>query len=265
MGPGPGTGNARGGRGTTRNLKEAGLEREEFISSLQAALGKGQRAPAIPYHRLQEGLPQIEERARAVLERLEGTQGELLDSLGRAALARGWKVHRSTGSEGALGYITRLAECSGDRPVVRSDQEVFHSLPVDGPLASMGIEVSVMARAAGHSSEELRQAAARAGIGITGVDYAIAETGTVVLVPRAGLSRLVSLLPPVHVAIVRPEEVVEDLDDLFALRRLAYYRGEGDMGSYMNFITGPSRTADIEQTLVVGVHGPKEAHMVILE
>ena len=97
------------------------------------------------------------------------------------------------------------------------------------------------------------------------MDYAIAETGTAVVLPRQGLSRLVSLVPPVHVAVVRPREVLESLDDLFILRRLAYYEGGGDMGSYMNFITGPSRTADIEQKLVIGVHGPKEVHMVLME
>ena len=79
-----------------------------------------------------------------------------------------------------------------------------------------------------------------------------------------GISRLVSLLPPVHLALVRPQDVVESLDDLFLLRRLDYHRHGGDMGSYLNFITGPSRTADIEQTIVVGVHGPKEVHMVLL-
>ena len=106
-------------------------------------------------------------------------------------------------------------------------------------------------------------------MGITGADYAIAETGSVVVLPRRGLSRLVSVVPPVHVAIVRPEDVLGDLDDLFALRRLEFHRngtqGNADLGSYMNFITGPSRTADIEQTIVVGVHGPREVHMVLLD
>ena len=101
-------------------------------------------------------------------------------------------------------------------------------------------------------------------MGMTGVDDASAETGTCVLVPRKGVSRVVSLLPPIHVALVEPHQVYETLDDLFALRRLAFLLGRGDMGSYLSLISGPSRTADIEQTLVVGVHGPMEAHMVIL-
>ena len=75
---------------------------------------------------------------------------------------------------------------------------------------------------------------------------------------------MVSLGPPVHLAIVNSQEIVDTLDDVFLLRRLDYLRNGGDMGSYLNFISGPSRTADIEQTLVVGVHGPKEVHMVIL-
>ena len=94
------------------------------------------------------------------------------------------------------------------------------------------------------------------------MDYAIAETGSVVLLPRRGVSRLVSLLPPVHVAVVRRGEVLPGLDELFALQRLDHI--EGDLGSYLNIITGPSRSADIEYTLVTGVHGPGEVHMVLL-
>ena len=58
-----------------------------------------------------------------------------------------------------------------------------------------------------------------------------------------GVSRVTSLLPPVHVALVKPSQTLEGLDDLYLLRRLAYLRDGVDAGSYMNFITGPSRTA----------------------
>ena len=103
-----------------------------------------------------------------------------------------------------------------------------------------------------------------ADLGITGVDYAIAETGSCVIIPRRGVSRLVSLAPPVHIALVEPEQVVESLDDLLALRRLEYMRSRGRMPTYMNLISGPSRSADIEQTITIGVHGPGEVHLVLI-
>ena len=127
-----------------------------------------------------------------------------------------------------------------------------------------GLSAVTVARDGDHSREQLRDVITDSDLGITGVDYAVAETGSVVVLPRAGLSRLVSVVPPVHVAIVRPQEILESLDDLFLLRAHEFHQRGGDMGSYLNFITGPSRTADIEQTLVVGVHGPKEVHLVLL-
>ena len=107
---------------------------------------------------------------------------------------------------------------------------------------------------------------ADADLGVTGVDYAIAETGTAVVLPRRGVSRLTSLLPPVHMALVKPSQTLESLDDLYLLRQTGVpCTTAWTRGSYMNFITGPSRTADIEQTLVIGAHGPRETHMVILD
>ena len=85
------------------------------------------------------------------------------------------------------------------------------------------------------------------------------------IAPRMDISRLTSLLPPVHIAIVKPSQILDDLDDLYLLRRWDYYQRDHDMGSYLNFITGPSRTADIEQTLVIGAHGPRETHMIIMD
>ena len=109
----------------------------------------------------------------------------------------------------------------------------------------------------------LREQALRSDIGITGIDYAIAETGSVAIVARKGVSRLVSLVMPVHIAVVMRGQVLPSLDELFTLRRHDF--NQGNLGSYMNIITGPSRSADIEQTIVKGVHGPREVHMVLVD
>jgi len=231
---------------------------------VQAALGKKKRQPASPYEPLQASLDQLEERAASIQKRLAEMGPQLKTELARVSALRGWQVHQAEGIEGALDYIGNVASSTNSTLAVRSGQDIFQQLPVDAALSNVGLDVQVMGNGLETSSEGLQEAAATAGLGITGVDYAVAETGSVVLLPRQGLSRLVSLLPPVHIAIVRTEEIVETLDDVFALRRLAYHRGNGDMGSYLNFITGPSRTADIEQTLVIGVHGPREVHLVLL-
>lgn len=104
---------------------------------------------------------------------------------------------------------------------------------------------------------------ANADIGITEVDYAIADTGTLVLLTDKNQPRSVSLLPPIHVAIVRPANLVRNIKDLFIILKSRLQNSE-DITSCMTFVTGPSRTADIELSLTLGVHGPKELYVVIL-
>ena len=108
--------------------------------------------------------------------------------------------------------------------------------------------------------DALRDACAAAGIGITSADYALAETGTLVMLSSREEARLVSLLPPVHVAVVPRSRILANLDEL--LTRLPK---PAEQTSAMVLITGPSRTADIEQILVRGVHGPGEIYAVIVE
>ena len=238
-----------------------GTPPERFIASVRRSLGRSGGEPSHPYPPLQEGIASIEERALKTLQRLDKERDSIVAELARVGALRGWKVYMADNGEAALDYIHRLSQDTAAKLVVRSDEEVFHQAPVDNMLEGLGAKIQVMAR--GHPSAGSFDPAT-ADLGITGADYAIAETGTVVLLPRQGVSRLVSLLPPVHVALVRRAQVLESLDDLYLLRRLEYHRKGGDVGTYMNFITGPSRTADIEQTLVIGAHGPRETHMIIL-
>ena len=240
------------------------VPKAEFLRSVRDSLRRQPGAPASPYHRLVERETDLEEQAAAARRRLEENRPALLDRLADMAGRGGWNVYRAPGVEEAVGYVESLAQRLGVSRVVRSGQEVFERVPLDTVLANQGISVTPVVRSDAASRESLREEIRLADLGLTGTDYALAETGSLVILPRRGLSRLVSLYPPVHVALVRPQEVLESLDDLFLLRRLEYYQQGGEMGSYLNFITGPSRTADIEMTIVQGVHGPKEVHMVLL-
>ena len=232
---------------------------------VQASLGKPARVLTEPYDPLEETVEGIQERAAAAAVDLKERCSHLWEQLARTAALRGWNVHRAAEAEEALDYICNVAASAEAQTVVRSKQEIFDLAPIDAALSAKGVHVTVMAKTEDVSQEELRSCAASSGVGITGVDYAVAETGSVVLIPRQGVARLVSLAPPIHMAIVQPSDVVATLDDVFLFRRLAYYQGDRNMGSYLNFITGPSRTADIEQQLVIGVHGPREVHLVMLD
>ena len=112
----------------------------------------------------------------------------------------------------------------------------------------------------------LRQSFIDADMGITGANVAIAESGTLVIVSNEGNARLVSTLPPVHVAVLGIEKIVPTLDDASAVLKVLAKSATGQkMTSYVSFITGPSRTADIELSLTTGVHGPKELHIILLD
>ena len=251
-------------RATRLQGSSMGIPSEQFRETVRAALGRQSGPPAEPYDVLKQDLAEIEAQAQAVRERIPQERPELLDRLAATAGLRGWNVQRCEEAEDALGYVTWLVQNLGASSVARSEQPVFDTMPVDAAVAAAGGLCWPAVYDAPASRNDVRQRLAESGMGITGADYAIAETGSVVVLPRRGLSRLVSVVPPVHVAIVRPSDIVGTLDDLFTLRRLEYARDGGEMGSYLNFITGPSRTADIEQTIVVGVHGPREVHMVLL-
>jgi len=114
-------------------------------------------------------------------------------------------------------------------------------------LNSLGVEL-VSPNASKHEM-------ALCDLGITEADYLLPETGTLVLQSSFEKPRAVSLLPRVHLAIVRPEMLRADLHQVFA---------EAKDHHYLVFITGPSRTADIELTVTLGVHGPKNLYVWLI-
>lgn len=107
---------------------------------------------------------------------------------------------------------------------------------------------------------EPRAAEDRDLIGITGVFAALAETGTLMMLSGPMTPASVSLLPETHIAVVPCERIVKRMEDGFALVRAEL----GELPRALNFISGPSRTGDIDQTLVLGAHGPYRVHMVLV-
>ena len=97
-------------------------------------------------------------------------------------------------------------------------------------------------------------------LGITGCLCAIAETGTLVFVPGPQMHTATTLLPDTHVVLLRTADIVATMEDAFARIRAAK-RG---LPRSVNFISGPSRTGDIEQTIVLGAHGPYRVHILLL-
>ncbi len=212
------------------------------------------------------------EPAEAIRARLRPQRAALVARLQDELRAVGGQVVRVESVAEATQYVTRLAgEYEADL-VVRWEDALLEMLEVDAALQEQNVEVRTAApphedaAAMAEQRQNLRDLLARADIGLSGADYVIAETGTLALSTLPGQMRGVSLLPPVHVAVVKHSQIVASMADCLAMLQ---DEGRADLPhrltSCISFITGPSRTGDIELSLTIGVHGPGELHLVILD
>ena len=247
------------------------MKTNDFLANLSRSLGRDD-APALTPDaatHLSLNAEQVHARAQSVADDAAARADELMTLMERSAAEAAWKVYRAQSPDDAARYIRRVAQDIEARTMLRSTHSVLEALDIEAAMYGTGISLEAMALGDDEQADvrdasraDFRQKAISADIGITGVDYAIAETGSAVLLPRKGVSRVVSLLPPIHIAVVEAGQVLPSLDELFTLHRQDFL--EGDIGSYLNLISGPSRSADIEYQLVTGVHGPGEVHMVLL-
>lgn len=156
----------------------------------------------------------------------------------------------------AVEGLTLEDRAPGDRNPSRSDRA-----DVAPQAASWFKEIESLGNSS-FASAANRGILEKADAGVTWADWGIAETGSVVLLSAPRRSRLVSLLPPVHIALLPAERLVATRDDVFARVK----SGASDQWpTNVVIATGPSRTADIENDLSIGVHGPGHVHVFILE
>lgn len=162
------------------------------------------------------------------------------------------EVHRAASLDEALDRLGHVLAALGAGRVAANAEP-----PLDGvDLAARWPDIQW--RVAGQEGDDLRAFCAAADAGVTGVDAVLAETGTIVVSSGPGKSRLVPLLPPVHIALAPTSKLTTDLFTWTAGRG-------GALPASLTLISGPSKTADIEQTMAIGVHGPKRLIVILYD
>jgi L-lactate utilization protein LutC len=222
--------------------------RETFLGRVRQAVDEGNRAgTAGP-------LPE---------RRNVGYQGAGPDPIARFCAeltAAGGHPHVAADRATAARIAVDLIRSSAARKVVLSRCPLLDELDLAGKLRACGIETTVVDKLPAMRAQETFFGA---DVGVSGVYRLVAETGTVVMATSASEPRSISLLPPMHIAIAEPAQLVPDLFDLFDLFSPVPPSDQSLPPSCLTLITGPSKTGDIELRLVTGVHGPGEVHVIL--
>src|SRR5262245_14709360 len=239
---------------TTRERFLEGIRREVskggalFSASTAPRPARPAEAAELVKRQMAERWPEALDRFRLEFERVAGV------------------FHRVADWDDVADVIVGIAREKMARTAVAWHESGF-GLDLRPGLEAGGLAVAVAATAGIDETARRRHRddSARAQIGVTGADFALAETGTLVLVSGRGRPRATSLLPDTHVAVFDRTRLVESLVHMGILLEALHEDPERSMsGAMINFITGPSRTADIELTLTRGVHGPKAVHAIFV-
>lgn len=177
----------------------------------------------------------------------------MYESFKNRAEGVGAEVFRFSDRAGALDFILDFLRSEG----VSADHGQ-EALWANGNFLAGHDRLTLAQQLPGLEFSISRELAAECRVGISEADWALADTGTLVADQSAIEQRLVSTLPPVHIALVKTESILADKSALFSRISPATSR-------YIAFITGPSRTADIERVLTIGVHGPKRLVIVFVD
>lgn len=238
---------------------KATIAREAMLNDIRRALN-GEEKSAVPDRRRDiRATGRSDERATEIKNRCQQKREELINEFEFELTRIRGVFHRAATAESAFQFVEEIISDKKAKTVVAFDTPLLDGVDMRKRVKQRGVGFVI------ESDSDFLRLAAAADIGLSGVDYALSETGTLVLVARKGQARAISLLPPVHIAVFKAERLVSSLNDLLPLLRSDIETGDGELASAITFITGPSRTADIELTLVVGVHGPQELHVILVD
>ncbi len=211
--------------------------RAEILDNIRRSLGRGaldaktraaleERLAQSPVH-VQPALPEpLAERFTAKVQRVSGTCAQA-----------------ATPDEAVRAVAHYLTEHGLPRQLVLAPEPFLMSLPWPADLRV-----------------EYRATRGQDQVGLTGAFAGVAETGSLVLLSGAASPTTLNFLPDMHIVLLRRDRIVRHIEDVWSLIR----KDCASLPRAINFITGPSRTADIEQTIQLGAHGPRRLHVILL-
>ncbi|KIL39809.1 hypothetical protein SD70_18040 [Gordoniibacillus kamchatkensis] len=251
--------------------------REAFMRRIANRLGRGEPLASAPQRDVR-GVPEhyavvklgMSDNVQLFLESWSALKGQAL-------------VVKEAEAPQAIGaWLRQIAAEHGVTRIARWDHDGLEALGLDETLAAAGIETVPWREREDDPEGAARDAAAspggpmwanrspllrmteRAQLGLVWPDCAIANTGTLALLARGGQGRSVSLVTDILFAVFRADQLVTRLGEAFELIRRRFPDAPS-LPSSINFVTGPSRSADIENDLTIGVHGPGKVYAVIIE
>lgn len=180
------------------------------------------------------------------------TQPNLFNEFKEKAEILSAEVHRAANIREAKTLVQDIIKKLDIEMAVYAPSELVDAIDIKYLAKETGIRME---------KDDLRVNAATAGLGISQLDFAIAEIGTLVGNSTSLEARLVSILPPIHMVLIKTANMLPNLQAAIEL----YSQNLGELPKYLTFVSGPSRTADIERVLTIGVHGPGRLIIVFID
>lgn len=248
------------------------LQESKFFGNLQRALDRtgAERKRFEDLITIAPGENEIQ-LMETIRNRTRKKQLELVERMTTAGQAINTRIVSPRSAPHIATDILELAdqketEWGDQKSIVGWNHPIIQKLALDKAAVPMNIPVYTAQNSFDEIEEkEFRHRAEKALIGITSADYGLADTATITMKNRKGQPLYVSLLPSIHVVIIRWEQILANLKEFYTLLKWnPEHKAEG-ITDTMTLISGPSKTADIEATLVHGAHGPRELVIYIME
>ena len=247
------------------------IDQTRFIGNIKNALGQSDS----DHRQLKDLIPTIPDADDlALMKTIQGRDREmrltLLDRMTEVAKTINTKILAAETEAGIAAAIAKIAadrnaEWGDEKTIVAWDHPLVNSLDLSVAMKPLGVPVYFPEDdSLRQEAETFRRQSETALIGVTSADFGLAETATIVMKTRFGRPLHVSLLPSIHITVIHLEQILSNLKELYTLLKWDTAQKAEGLTHTMSLITGPSKTADIEATLVHGAHGPRELVIFVL-